>query len=264
MLASILSMAGLAILFAGILAFADKKLRVEEDPMVAEVLALLPHVNCAACGQVSCHAFAEQIVQEDADPAGCKVMGEEAMGKLCALIGRSGGELQTEIAIVHCAAEEENKKPIAEYTGIQTCRSAKLDFGGGMQCEYGCMGFGDCVTVCPFDAIYMEKRLPRVDKKKCTGCGKCAEECPRNIISIKKKAHKDLFYVACSSHDTALRVRQVCGVGCIACGICEKLSPEKFFVVIDNLSRADLTKQDKQEEIDKIAAKCPTKVIKKT
>ncbi|MDP8299634.1 MAG: RnfABCDGE type electron transport complex subunit B [Candidatus Tantalella remota] len=263
MLASILSMTGLAILFAGILAFADKKLRVEEDPMIVEVLSLLPHVNCAACGQVSCHAFAEQIVQEHADPAGCRVMGEEAMEKLCALVGRGGGGQHPEIAVVHCAAEEENKKPIADYTGRQSCRSAELNFGGGMQCEYGCMGFGDCVAVCPFDAIHMEKRLPRVDVVKCVGCGKCAEACPRGIIRMTKQEHKNLFYVACSSRDNALRVRQVCGVGCIACGICEKLSPEKFFVVTDNLSRADLSKQDKQEEIETVAAKCPTKVIKK-
>ncbi len=262
MLASIFSMAGMAALFASLLGFADKKLKVEEDPKIAEVLGHLPHVNCGACGYVNCHDFAEHIVKDGEDPAKCRVMGEEAMEQLLKFLGKEGEERHPKIPLVHCAAEWKDKKPVADYKGVRTCGAANLAFGAGMECEYGCMGFGDCALVCPFDALHMENGLPVVDQKKCTGCGKCAEACPRGIISMQEKKNEKLFYVACSTHDGAVRVRQICAVGCIACGICEKLSPEGFFKVTDNLSRADYSKQGDHEKVRKVAGKCPTKVIK--
>lgn len=262
MLISVFSMATLAIAFAAVLAFADKKLRVKDDPKVDEITRLLPGTNCGGCGYLSCHDFAEHIITDGADPAKCRVIGEEAREQLFKLLGAEEREVLPRIPLVHCAAESENKEPVAEYWGVRTCRAAVLSFGAGMRCEYGCMGFGDCAGACPFDALRMEKGLPKVDQAKCTGCGKCVEACPRNIISMQEKRNGKLFYVACSSHDAAIRVREICGVGCIACRICEKLSSEGFFKVTDDLSRADFSKQDKQEEVRKIAAKCPTKVIK--
>jgi Na+-translocating ferredoxin:NAD+ oxidoreductase subunit B len=262
MLTSVLSMAALALFFAALLAFADKKLRVEEDPRIKEVYALLPHVNCGACGYVSCHDFAEHIITDGEEPLKCKVLGEEAKERLLKYLGKEEEETFPQIALIHCSAESENKLPVADYTGVRTCRAAALAFGGGMECEYGCIGFGDCVKVCPFGALYMEKGLPRVIQEKCTGCGKCASTCPRQIISIQEKRHEKLYYVACSTHDGALRVRKICGVGCIACRICEKVAPEGTFTVEDNLSRADFSKQGKQKEVSAAAAKCPTKVIK--
>lgn len=255
-------MAGLGVIFAAVLAFADKKLRVEEDPRVGEVLKHLPHVNCGACGFPNCHEMAVHIITDGEDPAKCRPLGEEAREELYKLLGRDGGDTYPKVALVHCAAEGDNKKPVADYKGINNCRAANLAFGAGMECEYGCMGLNDCVEACPFGAIRIENGLAKVDYAKCTGCGKCVEACPRNIISLQEKKFTKLFYVACSTHDGAQRVRKICGVGCIACGICEKLSPEKYFVVKDDLSKPDYGKQGKVEEVAKLKDKCPTKVIK--
>ena len=262
MLQAALSMAVLAILFAAMLAFAYSKLKVEEDPRISLVYKLLPHVNCGACGYVSCHDFAEHLIKDGEDPAKCRVMGEEAMEKLCEFLGRGMEETFPVIPVVRCAAEAEHKKPVAEYKGLRTCRAAHLDFGGGMECQYGCMGFGDCVAACPFGALTMENGLPRLDQEKCTGCAKCAAACPRGIIVMREKKTDKLFYVACSSHDDTLRVRQICKVGCIACGVCEKLSKGELFKVSDNLANADHSKQSDQEKVRNVAGKCPTKVIK--
>lgn len=262
MITAVISMVGLTVAFAAVLAFADKKLRVEEDPRIGKIGSILPGVNCGACGYVSCHDFAEHIVKEGADPGKCKILGEEARKELFELTGAEGEEKFPHFPLVRCAAECENKKPLAEYRGVKTCRAAVFSFGGGMQCQYGCMGFGDCVRACPFGALRMEKGLPRLDKEKCTGCGQCVGACPRQLIELVEKRYDDLFYVACNTHDGAVRVKQICGVGCIACGICEKLSPEGFFKVENKLSREDLSKQSKQEEVRALAAKCPTKVIK--
>ncbi len=262
MLASVFSMAGLAILFAAILGVADKKLKVEEDPKVDAINHLLPGVNCGACGFLSCHDFAEHIVAEGVDPGKCRVVEAEAKQKICEISGIEGGESHQEIPLVHCAAETEQKEPIAEYNGIKTCLAANLNFSAGIACQYACLAFGDCVRECPFGALVMENGLPKLDQEKCTGCGKCATTCPKGIIKMQAKKREKLFYVSCSSHDTVLRTRQVCKVGCITCGICVKLSQEGFFELTDNLSNADYSKQDKPEEIEKIQAKCPTKVIK--
>jgi Na+-translocating ferredoxin:NAD+ oxidoreductase subunit B len=261
-IAAVLSMVFLSGFFAIVLAFADKRFKVKEDPKILEVYELLPHVNCGACGYLSCHDFAENLITRDEDPLKCRVLGEDTQEKLLGILGKEGGEKVSYFPLVRCSAKSDNKPLIAEYNGIQTCRGAALVFSGGMECEYGCMGLGDCVRACPFGALKIINGLPEPDKEKCTGCGKCAAACPRGIISMAETKNEKIFYVACSSHDGALRVRKICGVGCIACGICEKISKEGFFSVKDALSREDISKQEKQEEIAAIAAKCPTKVIK--
>ncbi len=261
-LTAVLSMAFLAFFFAGVLAFAHKKLKVEEDPRVLEVYEFLPHVNCGACGHVSCHDFAESLILSDEDPLKCRVLGEDAREKILDYLGKEDNGSFPFLPLVRCSAGKDKKKPAADYSGIRTCRGAALVFSGGMECEYGCMGFGDCEKACPFGAIKMVDALPVIEKEKCTGCAKCAAACPRGIIDIAEKKFDKLYYVACSSRDGALRVRQICGVGCIACGICEKLSKEGLFVMKDALSREVVSKQGKQEEAANIASKCPTKVIK--
>jgi Na+-translocating ferredoxin:NAD+ oxidoreductase subunit B len=259
---AVLSMASLAIFFAAVLAFADKKLKVQEDPRISDVFDLLPHVNCGACGYVSCHDFAEHIIKEGEEPLKCRVLGEESKEKLLEYLGKEAKESFVFLPLIRCAAKTEHKPAMADYKGIRTCRGAALVFSGGMECEYGCIGMGDCARVCPFGAIEMKEGLPEVNAEKCTGCGKCAQACPKNIITMSEKRYEKLYYVACSTHDGALRVRKICKSGCIACGICEKISKEGFFALKDDLSREDVSKQGKQEEVGQVAAKCPTKVIK--
>lgn len=262
MLLAIVSMTGLGILFAAVLGVADKKLKVQIDPKIEKAVHLLPGTNCGACGSLGCHDFAEHLVLQDEDPAKCRVIAEKERDELFALLGKTITEVQSRFPLVHCAAEFEHKQPICDYKGLQTCRGANLAFGGGMECQYGCMGFGDCTEVCPFDALHMVNGLPKLVPGKCTGCGKCIEACPRNILIMQKKDHDKLFYVACSSYDDTARTRKICAVGCIACGICEKLSPKGFFKVTDGLSEADYGKQNEQEEVKKLQEKCPTKVIR--
>ncbi len=48
-----------------------------------------------------------------------------------------------------------------------------------------CTSCGDCVDLCPFDAISMDDTAI-IEEKKCLGCGVCASHCPADAISLKQ------------------------------------------------------------------------------
>ena len=161
-------------------------------------------------------------------------------------------------ARVRCGGGK-NAKHKYIYRGINTCAGAMLLAGGEKLCKYGCIGFSDCVRVCPFDAVRMGKdNMPIVDASKCTACGKCITACPKNIISLEDIKQK--YYVKCLSHDGIVFVKSACKSGCIACKICEKLS-KGVFVVENNLSRVDYSKTNNDTPWEQCVEKCPTKCI---
>ena len=87
------------------------------------------------------------------------------------------------------------------YEGVQDCRAVILAGGGDKACRYGCLGYGTCSRVCPFDAISMtEDHLPFVDITKCTGCRKCEAACPTKVIEVLPASRQVL--VTCHSKDT--------------------------------------------------------------
>ncbi len=259
---STLAMGGLGFLFAAVLAVANTRLKVEEDPWLHKIEEALPGLNCGVCGFLSCHDYAVHIMNKTASIDGCKPGGEETQKVLAQLLGIKIEKKVKRKAIVHCAANLEKRKKKAEYFGINTCAAKDLLEGGEILCEYGCLGSGDCERACPFDAIHMEEGLPKINPDKCVACEKCISSCPRNIISLEE-ANDDgeIFYVACSSLDKGPQTRKICSVGCITCGICEKLS-DGAFEIKNNLSRTNYEKLKKIEKINGIVLKCPTKVIK--
>jgi len=158
------------------------------------------------------------------------------------------------IAILHCAGK--NVADRFEYKGLPTCRSADMFQGGPKECLYGCIGFGDCFRVCPFDAIKMIDGFPVVDEAKCTACGKCVEACPKDLFSLRNL--KKLVHIACQSNDPAKITRRVCKVGCISCKKCEKICPFDAVHVENNLAVIDY---EKCTSCGKCVGECPTKTI---
>ncbi len=249
----------LGFIFAGLLALAANYFTIEEDPRLAAILAILPGANCGACGAAGCHAFAEKLVKGEVLVSGCLAGGADIAKKLADVMGlEQVTDVHKQIAAIHCGAIASQRKTKANYNGVKTCRAATLVDSGGLACGFGCLGYGDCACVCPFDAIAMRDGLPVVDPEKCTACGKCVLACPRTIISIIPADFK--VVVACSSRDKGAETRKSCPVGCIACKICEKEVPE-VFKIDDNLAGIDYTK--KGISCDVAITKCPTKCIVK-
>lgn len=234
-------MLGLGVVLATIVAVANKKLYVFEDPRVDRIVELLPGANCGACGVAGCRAFAEALVEGKVVPAQCAANVAENIKAIAQLLGVDAGTREKIVARLACAGGRNVAKDLAAYQGLPTCRAATLIGGGGKACAWGCLLFGDCATVCPFDAISMnENALPVVDEDKCTACGACVRECPKALFSLHPAAHR--LWVACSNELRGADARRECDVACIGCGLCAKDAPEGLIAVENNLAHIDYGK----------------------
>jgi ferredoxin len=107
----------------------------------------------------------------------------------------------------------------AEYRGLQSCGAATAVAGGGKDCAWGCLGFGDCAVACSFGAISMnEHGLPVVDVLACTACGDCVAACPKSLFEIVPLDQHLL--VQCRSLIEGDAALASCAVACTACGKC--------------------------------------------
>jgi electron transport complex protein RnfB len=255
---SLASMGGVGLVLAGMLAVADKKLAVKEDPRVEKALEMLPGANCGACGFAGCAAYAAAVVEGKVSVDACKPGGAEVAKLLSELLGlEEAVSITPKVARVFCSGGIEETVKDKVYTGIQTCVSADI-VGGEKGCMYSCIGFGDCCEVCQFDAIHMnDNGLPVVDLAKCTGCGECVRACPRNIIGLTD--YDEVVHVYCRSRDKGAVTKKVCKTGCIACKLCEKDDDSGAVKVVDNLSVIDYGVNKAPVSAVK---RCPTKVIR--
>lgn len=251
-------MLGLGIGLSVVLALASKKLYVFEDPRIDEVEEMLPAANCGACGTAGCRAFAEVLVNGDAVPSQCTVNTPEMTAKIAELLGVDAGYGVKKVARLACAGGSNVARTHALYQGMESCRAAALISGGGKGCAWGCLGFGDCETACPFDAIVMnEHDLPVVIEDKCTACGNCVEACPKDLFSIHPVTHR--LWVACKNELAGDAAESECQVACIGCGRCAMDAAPGLITIENNLAVVDYSRNDRAD-ISAIQ-RCPTGAI---
>ena len=254
---SVVLLAVLGILIGILLGVAGKVFAVETDERVEKVRECLPGNNCGGCGYPGCDGLAEAIVAGDAPVNGCPVGGAPVAGKIAEILGVEAGSSEKQVAFVKCAGTCEKANQDYEYTGVQDCAAmAFVPNGGPKSCNYGCLGFGNCVKACPFDAIHVVDGVAVVDKDACKACGKCVAACPKHLIELLPVSAKHI--VQCSSKDKGKDVMKACSVGCIACHLCEKNCPADAVHVVDNVAYID---QEKCTKCGLCAEKCPKKII---
>ncbi len=231
-------MGGLGLFFGVVLAVAYRFLRVEEDPRLEQVEDMLPGSNCGACGAPGCHAFAETLLVGDNAPAGCTVASSEAIDSIAEFLGVDAGAGLARVARLHCAGGSSRARQIADYEGVDTCRSAHMVGGGGKACTWGCLGLADCDVVCDFDAIQMNADgLPVVDLDLCTACGDCVDVCPRNLFEIVPLDHS--LFVQCAVPLAGDEATALCDVACDACGKCALDAATGLITMTGNLPVVD-------------------------
>ncbi|MCP4751342.1 MAG: RnfABCDGE type electron transport complex subunit B [Proteobacteria bacterium] len=235
---SMSSMGGLGALFAIGLILANWKLHVDEDPRVYFIIEELPGANCGGCGYPGCNAFAERILDSGAPITACPVMTAEGVEEIAKIMGVEAEVEEDKLARILCKGGNYETAVKGEYLGIKTCLAGHLTFGADKLCQYGCLGFGDCVSSCPFGSIEINANgLPEVNEETCTGCGNCEGACPRNIIEVHPKSRN--IFVFCKSQDEAKFARTACIKACIACKSCVKGVEEGQIVMKNNLAVID-------------------------
>ena len=147
------------------LVFTGKKFYVEVDQREAAVREALPGNNCGACGFAGCDAMAAAIAKGEAPVNGCPVGGGPVAAKIGAIMGAEAGEVQRKVAFVQCKGSCQVTKNQGNYVGIPDCASAVRAGLALTDCDYGCVGLGTCVKLCPEHAITVRDDHP-------AACGK--------------------------------------------------------------------------------------------
>ncbi len=160
MLAAVLSLSGLALVFGLSLGYAAVRFKVEGDPLVDQIDALLPQTQCGQCGFPGCRPYATAIAKGEADINQCPPGGEVTIVALADLLDR-------------------DPKPLNPENGvIKPKMLAVID-------EQRCIGCTLCIQACPVDAIVgAAKQMHTIIGQECTGCELCLPPCPVDCIAM--------------------------------------------------------------------------------
>lgn len=158
-LTSVLVLLLLALIFGAILGYAAIRFRVEGDPVVEQINALLPQTQCGQCGHPGCKPYAQSIA--DGGPINkCPPGGAATIQALATLL---------DVDVV----------PLDGEHGEETARVVAYIR------EDECIGCTKCIQACPVDAILgSAKHMHTVIVDECTGCDLCVEPCPVDCIDM--------------------------------------------------------------------------------
>jgi Na+-translocating ferredoxin:NAD+ oxidoreductase RNF subunit RnfB len=249
---------GVGLVFATLIAIANRRLKVWEDPRIDVVAGMLPGANCGACGVPGCRAFAEKLVAGAGQPAGCNVANAETRSEIASYLGVEAGQATKVVARMLCAGGIHVARQQAEYRGLATCAAAAAVAGGGKGCAWGCLGLADCVRACAFDAMTMSADgIPVIDIDKCTACGDCVEACPKDLLALHPLDHRLL--VQCRNLIAGDDVLEDCRVACTACGKCVMDAAPGLISVASGVAVVDARLFELAEP--RAVERCPTGAI---
>lgn len=225
---------------AAILYLIGQRFKVVEDPRIEEIQKALPTANCGGCGFPGCASFASACVKaETLEGLNCPVGGQNTMDIVAEILGQTAPVTVKKIAVIRCNGTCEERSRINLYDGVSNCTIAAALYGGDTGCSFGCLGLGDCMDSCIFDAIHINPGtlLPEVVEEKCTACGACVKACPKDIIELRKQGPKSRrIYVSCMNEEKGGVARKSCKVACIGCNKCQQVCEFDAITIENNLA----------------------------
>jgi Na+-translocating ferredoxin:NAD+ oxidoreductase RNF subunit RnfB len=250
----------LAFILGAALGFFKDFFAVPQDPLVGLIREALPGANCGACGFPGCDSYAKAIASGNAGISSCTVGGAAAAEKIAAVTGKTGDAVRPVMAVLACQGSKVHAAEKGVYTGIETCRGAKLSTGGTKLCAWGCIGFGDCVKICQFGALTLDREsgLPVVDYSRCTGCRMCITECPQNLFKSVPRDQKGAIILCSNRNPVRQAAAKACKKACLKCGLCEKNCPQQCIKLDSHIPVIDW---EKCVSCGTCVEKCPTKAI---
>ncbi len=158
-LIAIIVLAVLAIIFGIILGYSSVLFKVEGNPIVDQIDAILPQTQCGQCGHPGCRPYAEAIAAGEAINK-CPPGGQSTIDQLAELLNVESVPLDAEHGV-------EDVRKVAYIR------------------EDECIGCTKCIQACPVDAILgAAKQMHTVITSECTGCDLCVEPCPVDCIDM--------------------------------------------------------------------------------
>ncbi len=239
-LTPVMIVAGIGLLAGLILAIASIVMAVPKDEKAEAIRDMLPGANCGACGFSGCDGYAKALSSGEAKPGLCPVGGAGVAKNISEYLGCDAGDVTRKVALVHCMGSYDNTTDKVKYEGIETCAGAAIVAGGIASCQYGCMGLGDCMRACQYDAISICNGVAKIDPARCKGCSMCVQACPKHLISFVLA--KKLAVVRCNNCDKGAMTNKVCKIGCIGCKKCEKTCQHDAVHVKDFVASVDSEK----------------------
>jgi len=237
-LIAVLILVAIGLVCALVLVIAAKFMSVPVDEKFPVIRGCLPGANCGACGYAGCDGYANALVDGSEDKINKCVAGGNAVAQaLAEATGKSFEEAASMVAYVHCKGDCNVTEKRSEYEGTKSCKAVRMLYGGDGACQYGCIGYGDCATVCPEQAINIINGVAHINENRCMGCGMCMNACPQRIISIIQK--ETLVKVQCSNKDRGAITKKKCTAGCIGCGMCQRKCEQGAITVVNNLAVID-------------------------
>ncbi|OQY52668.1 MAG: electron transporter RnfB [Desulfobacteraceae bacterium 4572_89] len=190
MIPALLFMLGIGAVCGIVLSLSSKVFYVYEDPRIARVENNLAGANCGGCGYAGCSAAADAIVSGKETPSLCIINSKDGVEAVSKIMGVDAGSAESPMSYNMCEGGNRAEDKY-HYMGVSTCKAMAAAFGGKRVCEIGCIGLGDCVRACQFNALYMgPDGYPVVDDDQCVGCGACQKACPKDIIEVKTLSEK--------------------------------------------------------------------------
>lgn len=237
----ILIFIGLGLVAGILLSIFSKIFAVKTDERVEQILEVLPGLNCGVCGFSGCENYANELVNKDAPTNKCVPGGDDASKKISTILGKDFEDVIENVAFIRCNGQSPHVTSDSYiYQGEKSCVACNLYYQGKGECDFGCIGFGDCVKKCNYGAISIVNEIAIINSDLCKGCTMCVAACPKNLIEMRNAIKK--VFVKCSSCDNGKTTNTKCSNGCIGCKKCEKVCPSGAITVNKNIAAIDYEK----------------------